>query len=301
MTNSTLFDSEKNNVFLFWHQGFEEAPEVVQKCLKSWQALADNESWEIHELSERNIDEYIDHMAESDRRALRWFQKRIVPNNEHYSWTKYTDLLRLCLLNNFGGIWTDSTVYCKSPLSSWIAFDESYPIMPHCASSPACLTEMWLIASPKGSQILKEWKELLIFAVCTMHLNPGQNWNFRKRNTDYWLKRISEVSPRFSLIWLNPWLIKLIKKSPYFIAYFCFNKTLHKNDLLNKSYLFTMAFDSHAWVEFNRTEWACKGNNRLKHRISKMNFIKLDWKRLQNMTHSDLKQGIIGDILEGRV
>ena len=301
MKDSALFDSQKNNIFIFWHQGFQKSPQIIQECFQSWKEQADEESWIIHELHEGNLNEYLELMVESDQKALRWFQHRLTPNNEHYSWTKYSDLLRLCLLDNFGGVWADSTVFCMKPLRDWILFHEIYPLMPQCTSSFDRITEMWLIASKKSLPFLKEWKQNLIQTICFEELKPAQNWNFHRRKLDYWLKRLTELGPRFSLIWLHYFMLKWLKKSPYFIAYFCLNMTLRNHKVLNQFYNLILPFDSNAWMIFQRSDWLHNEDDNLLSRIQGMNFIKLDWKRLQEINLNEIDGSLLDNIISGKL
>ena len=44
-------------IFIYWAQEFKNAPEVVKKCLLSWKLK--NPSWNIIELNDKNLNEYI--------------------------------------------------------------------------------------------------------------------------------------------------------------------------------------------------------------------------------------------------
>ena len=93
----TLPHESSNKVWICWFQGMENAPELVQKCYQSVnEHLIDRE---IHLITAENLSQYVrfpDYILE------KW-KKGIITN------THMTDLLRLELLIQYGGMWLDAT------------------------------------------------------------------------------------------------------------------------------------------------------------------------------------------------
>ena len=81
-------------------------PEMVRMCLKSWQRH--NSSWEFIFIDNKNLNEYID------------FKTELKLNREKIPLQAQSDIIRINLLNKFGGVWVDSTCYCTKPLESWL-------------------------------------------------------------------------------------------------------------------------------------------------------------------------------------
>lgn len=100
--NNNLTHNLSNKVWICWFQGIENAPEIVKKCYESIKEnLSDRE---IILITENNMQEYVkfpDYIIE------KW-KKGIITN------THMTDLLRLELLIEYGGLWLDATVLCTS-------------------------------------------------------------------------------------------------------------------------------------------------------------------------------------------
>ena len=46
------------DIYILWYQGFDEAPDLVNKCVKSWKYY--NPDWNIILLDETNYDKYTD-------------------------------------------------------------------------------------------------------------------------------------------------------------------------------------------------------------------------------------------------
>ena len=86
------------NVFLFWWDGFESAPRLVNACKESVQKFF-NEC-DIHLIDKKNYTQYTD----IDERILNDFNKGKI------SIQVFSDILRFNLLKNNGGIWIDSTI-----------------------------------------------------------------------------------------------------------------------------------------------------------------------------------------------
>lgn len=82
-------------VFLFWAQGFENAPDIVKSNIKK---IKDQEvKLNVHLLNMSNIGYYID-IPESVKKLYPRFMA-------HFS-----DYLRVALLEKYGGVWLDATV-----------------------------------------------------------------------------------------------------------------------------------------------------------------------------------------------
>ena len=96
-----LEQNHSNKVWVCWLQGIENAPGLVQKCYQSLQEnLMDRE---IILLTEENYRDYVQFPD--------YIQQKI--DSGVITKTHMSDLLRLELLNNYGGTWIDATVFCS--------------------------------------------------------------------------------------------------------------------------------------------------------------------------------------------
>ncbi|SHL04666.1 Capsular polysaccharide synthesis protein [Fibrobacter sp. UWH5] len=93
--------TSSNKVWILWLQGIDSAPVVVRRCYESMKKnLRDRE---IVLLTEANYREYVTFPD--------YIQKKI--DNGVITRTHFSDLLRLELLEHYGGTWIDATVYCS--------------------------------------------------------------------------------------------------------------------------------------------------------------------------------------------
>jgi glycosyltransferase involved in cell wall biosynthesis len=89
----------EKNVFVFWWDGFDNAPVVVKKCLES--IIKAHSDCRIIQITKHNYKDYtdIDPLIVSDYLAGK------------ISVQTFSDILRFNLLKNNGGVWIDATIY----------------------------------------------------------------------------------------------------------------------------------------------------------------------------------------------
>lgn len=102
---------EKKNmdqiVWICWWQGLENAPDIVKKCVASIKKNIGNKKLII--IDENNYTNYVKiPKIISDKR-----EKGIITR------TNYSDLLRLSLLAEYGGMWLDSTFFCVNNIEKY--------------------------------------------------------------------------------------------------------------------------------------------------------------------------------------
>ncbi len=89
-------------IWQYWAQGYENVPEVVQKCLDSVDKWAGD--YTVIRLSDANLAEYLD------------IPEFVTEKRSLFSRAHFADLLRLMLLKTYGGIWLDATVFLSAPI-----------------------------------------------------------------------------------------------------------------------------------------------------------------------------------------
>ena len=96
--NYNVSDGRKY-IWLFWYQGFDEAPQLVTRCVESIRKHAND--YEVILLDKNNYAKWV----ELDKSILDALEKNEI-GLAHFS-----DFLRLKLLIEYGGVWIDPTVY----------------------------------------------------------------------------------------------------------------------------------------------------------------------------------------------
>lgn len=100
------YNNYSNKIWFFWWQGKDQLTDLSRKCYKS--ILEHSGKRDVIFISKDNIKEYAtlpDYI----------YQK---VNNGQITLTHLSDLLRFNLLNNYGGLWMDATLYVTSNLDN---------------------------------------------------------------------------------------------------------------------------------------------------------------------------------------
>lgn len=130
-------------IWLCWFQGYDNAPPLVTRCIESWNVR--NPGWDLRCLDATSIPEYIDLDCLVDLK-----QQTVTA-------ASLSDMLRLLLLHEYGGVWVDATTYCNLPLDDWLpsaantgffAFDKPASDRPLAS---------WFLASAPGNRLLSKW------------------------------------------------------------------------------------------------------------------------------------------------
>ena len=138
-------EETKQNVFVFWWDGFESAPCIVKDCLASIKKCYSN--YNIIEIDSKNYDKYTNINAF----ILKDFEAGKI------SIQTFSDILRFNLLKNNGGIWIDATIYFFKPFDltsklsnqsfNSLEFSSSKDFFQYCGLS--CTWSGYFIASRK--------------------------------------------------------------------------------------------------------------------------------------------------------
>lgn len=102
--SKTIEDVSRLPIWLCWLDGIEQAPLLVQKCVHSIEANAENHP--IYILTWDNYKEFVS------------IPEYIVCKVENgmMGAAHFSDILRVCLLYQYGGLWLDATIYCKNKI-----------------------------------------------------------------------------------------------------------------------------------------------------------------------------------------
>lgn len=141
-------------IWSYWEQGWSAAPTIPRMCLQSWQQR--NPDWEVIPVDAINLDRHV-------RLNSKPFWRNVAAS-------PMSDLIRINLLKQHGGVWTDATVWCHKPLSSWLSDDF------FCFSSPTPDRPVatWFIAANLSSYLVSKWAE-----------KANQYWTKPRRNKPY--------------------------------------------------------------------------------------------------------------------
>ena len=127
-------------IWIYWAQGEEDAPHVVQRCLESWRAR--NPGWELRVLDEESANALID-LSDVPEGLPRRFR---------------ANMLRLRLLKNFGGVWTDATTFCHRPFEDWLPMQAASGFFSFSDPGADRWLGNWFIASEQDGDLITVWE-----------------------------------------------------------------------------------------------------------------------------------------------
>lgn len=143
---------QSKTIWICWWQGIENAPVLVKKCYSS--VCANFSEWDIRMITSDNYYEYV---SFPEYIVEKWKSGTI--SNTHMS-----DLLRLELLIQHGGLWLDSTILATSgdiPMSIVNSDLFFYQTLKPGANGHSVFCSNWLIYATSNNCILKLTRELL--------------------------------------------------------------------------------------------------------------------------------------------
>lgn len=194
-------------VFIYWEQGFENAPETVVLSITSWRKL--NPNHEIVLLDSNNVTE--------------WFNgPKEIKNWNSLGVAHQSDLLRLALLFRFGGFWSDATLLCAKPLDEWIPQSLRWGFyMLHTPQGKNRYTQNFFLGSAKGSYFARRWFGALrkVAESSASVMTPATQKRWRKRRPILW------ANPLITSLWsILPWI--RITGYPYLVAHYIANRLI---------------------------------------------------------------------------
>lgn len=172
---------QKRKLFIYWEQGWNEAPLLCKCCLRSWERYNQN-TWEIVKLDRTNVSAHVD-------------IERLVPN--YWDITPVasrSDILRINLLNTYeNALWVDATLFCTMPLDRWI---DNYPgFFAFSDPTPTRKISSWFMFNRKRNYIVETYCETY-----------NAYWRSRNQPEDYFqfhiiFNELYASDPKFKRAW----------------------------------------------------------------------------------------------------
>lgn len=129
-SNKLIVENDKKcekNIWTMWWQGEKNMPEEIEICLKSIRRFS--EGHKLIVITRENIDQYI---------SFPDYIKRKIDLNI-ISYTHLSDLVRIYLIKNYGGLWLDATVFVSGKIPEGI-FHYTYYTNKLIARQMACVS-----------------------------------------------------------------------------------------------------------------------------------------------------------------
>lgn len=142
-------DDGIEHIWICWFQGWDSAPELIKKCIKSVYRHMPEKT--IHLITQNNIHDYV---QLPDYILDKW-KKGII------SYAHLSDLLRTELLIKYGGMWIDATVYLTNVVPDYVYKKPLFLFHYKVREDMTISNNSWFIFAKKNNRTLKVLRELL--------------------------------------------------------------------------------------------------------------------------------------------
>ncbi|WP_283160047.1 capsular polysaccharide synthesis protein [Microcystis aeruginosa FBCC-A68] len=133
-------------IWMFWAQGYENAPNIIKKCRESWEKY--NPDWTINVLDMKNLTNFLPDFWITFSKNIDFLKSNLAA---------LSDLLRINLLCQYGGVWVDATCFCCLSLDDWLTeyTKQGFFALNHINKNK--LIDSWFLAADKESYLIQQW------------------------------------------------------------------------------------------------------------------------------------------------
>jgi len=178
-----FFEKQKGmnkTIFIVWLQGFSKAPDIVQRCVESWKYHHPTHSgWNIVLLNLENLYEYI----------------TLEPVFLTLESQEITNVIRMKLLCQYGGVWADATTFCNQCLEDWILPYTQQGFFAFEKPGPDRLLSNWFLYAEKNNYLIEQW----CCATLDFHRTNTQSHPYFIHH--YLFGRLYDTDPRCKAMW----------------------------------------------------------------------------------------------------
>jgi len=145
-------NQNKKCIWFMWFQGIDNAPSIVRKCYESIQSNMNSAGYKIIILDERNMFDYV-HMPGTI--VEKWRNGSIGNAN-------FSDLCRVALLCEYGGLWLDATTLLTGQIDKEILDADLFFLQASFLDFTATKISSWLISvKAAGNEFLLSVRDTL--------------------------------------------------------------------------------------------------------------------------------------------
>ncbi|MGR6468849.1 capsular polysaccharide synthesis protein [Rhizobium sp. PAMB 3182] len=187
------------SIYAFWDKGRDKAPNSVKRNFDLWERL--NPNYRLLVL---------------DNAQAETILNKYGVNPVSLSIQARSDVLRVILLYENGGVWIDATVLPRTPLDEWLnTYMEGAGFFAFDRPGPRRLISSWFLASTPKHALLQEWLALLI-----------RYWSKRRVSLGKCPKLLRSIYNKAPSWGVSPTGGALLPVYPYFFLHFLFGRML---------------------------------------------------------------------------
>ena len=198
---------EQKIIWFVWFQGKDAMPSLVKTCYDSW--VKHNSDYQFIFLDENN---FTDHVT---------IDSRII-DNKNLTRAHLSDVIRINLLNQNGGVWVDSTCLCMTALESWLPNYLNSGFFAFSKPGKDRMLSNWFLASNKGNELLSTMTEKLnSYWLVNPDIGLANNSPFRMLWSNIFSRKALSMNPS---LWTTNLFTGLFKVYTYYIFHYLFEQ-----------------------------------------------------------------------------
>lgn len=144
-----IVEENSDYIWVSWLQGYEEAPKLIQKCIDSIKQYSQGQNFCF--VTMQNYKEYVD----VPDYLIEKLEDGII------TLTFFSDILRLLLLDKYGGLWVDATVFCIGNFK-YLYKGSDFFAFRITGEDDGRVAASWFIYSKKSHVLVRETLNLLL-------------------------------------------------------------------------------------------------------------------------------------------
>jgi len=153
-------------IWSYWDS--DEIPEIVKLSIQSWKKTSPQ--YKINFMNQKNVEKYVS-----------------LPENwKTLPAYRQSDIIRLRLLEKYGGVWIDASTILLEDLDKFISKDNLTFFITPSSSLENPVFENWFISAPPNNKVIKMWIEEVLIALS----NPKEYIN---KSSDFSKQSISKL------------------------------------------------------------------------------------------------------------
>jgi len=146
------YEELPKKIYVYWHDGFENIPPIVQLCIQLLEEL--NPEFDLIKL---------------DKTVLVEISEKLNLSMEEIPVQTISDIVRVFILKQYGGIWADATVLPVIPFKNWLPENIKKGFFAfRCHHAPYALISSWFLVSYPAHKVVKYW----LMNVCSFWIKP---------------------------------------------------------------------------------------------------------------------------------
>ena len=181
MSDPVLGDNFRRVIWTCWFQGLDDAPSLVQRCIQSW--IKHNPGWDLRCLDRHTVLHYAPSLNDLNL------------TNAVITAASLSDIVRINLLHEYGGVWVDASLFCNRPLDAWLPDHMEQGFFAFRRPEPDRPLASWFLAARPHHPIVARWTRTV-----------RDYWRDRRQADDYfWFHRsfrtLCETDPDVAAQW----------------------------------------------------------------------------------------------------